>query len=68
MLTAHPISLNIKLDDEDATYDLIMFAESLGTIPPNTAFMLITTSTARYEINISSTEQTSGAIRFKLKK
>jgi len=68
MLTAHPISLNIKLDDEDATYDLIMFAESLGSIPPNTAFMLITTSTARYEINISSTEQTSGAIRFKLKK
>lgn len=68
MLTANPISLNIKLDDEDNTYDLIMFAESLGTIPPNTAFMLITTSTARYEINISSTEQTSGAIRFKLKK
>lgn len=68
MLTANPISLNIKLDDEDSTYDLIMFAESLGSIPPNTAFMLITTSTARYEINISSTEQTSGAIRFKLKK
>jgi hypothetical protein len=68
MLTANPINLIIKLDDEDTTYDLIMFAESLGTIPPNTAFMLITTATARYEINISSTEQTSGAIRFKLKK
>jgi hypothetical protein len=45
-----------------------MFAESLGTIPPNTAFMIITTSTSRYEINISSTEQTSGAIRFKVKR
>jgi hypothetical protein len=68
MLTAQPISLNIKLDDEEDTYDLIMYAESMGSIPPNTAFMIVTTSTARYEINITSTEQTSGAIRFKVKR
>lgn len=68
MLTANPISLSINLSEEDDTYDLIMFAESLGSIPPNTAFMIITTSTSRYEINISSTEQTSGAIRFKVKR
>jgi hypothetical protein len=68
MLTANPISLNINLSEDEDTYDLIMFAESLGSIPPNTAFMIITTSTARYEINISSTEQTSGAIRFKVKR
>ena len=68
MLTATPISLSINLSEDDDTYDLIMFAESLGTIPPNTAFMIITTSTSRYEINISSTEQTSGAIRFKVKR
>jgi hypothetical protein len=68
MLTANPISLSINLSEEEDTYDLIMFAESLGTIPPNTAFMIITTSTSRYEVNISSTEQTSGAIRFKVKR
>ncbi len=68
MLTANPISLSINLSEDDDTYDLIMFAESLGSIPPNTAFMIITTSTSRYEINISSTEQTSGAIRFKVKR
>jgi hypothetical protein len=68
MLTANPISLSINLSEDEDTYDLIMFAESLGTIPPNTAFMIITTSTSRYEINISSTEQTSGAIRFKVKR
>ena len=68
MLTANPISLSINLSEQEDTYDLIMFAESLGTIPPNTAFMIITTSTSRYEINISSTEQTSGAIRFKVKR
>jgi hypothetical protein len=68
MLTAQPISLNIKLDDDEDTFDLIMYAESMGSIPPNTAFMIVTTSTARYEINITSTEQTSGAIRFKVKR
>lgn len=68
MLTAQPITLQIKIDNQDEVYDLIMFAESLGSIPPNTALMIVTTPTQRYEINISSNEQTSGAIRFKFKK
>ena len=68
MLTAQPITIQIKVEDNEDEYDLIMYAESLGSIPPNTALMVITTPTQRYEINISSNEQTSGAIRFKLKK
>lgn len=68
MLTAQPITIQIKVEDNEDVYDLIMYAESLGSIPPNTAFMVVTTPTQRYEINISSNEQTSGAIRFKLKK
>lgn len=68
MLTAQPITLQIKVDENEDVYDLIMYAESLGSIPPNTALMIVTTSTQRYEINISSNEQTSGAIRFKIKK
>jgi hypothetical protein len=68
MLTAKPITLDIKITDDEDTYDLIMYAESLGTIPPNTALMIVTTSKNRYEINITSTEQTSGVIRFKIKR
>ena len=68
MLTAQPITLQIKVDNQEEIYDLIMYAESLGSIPPNTALMIVTTPTQRYEINISSNEQTSGAIRFKFKK
>ena len=68
MLTAQPITLQIKVDENEEIYDLIMYAESLGSIPPNTALMIVTTATQRYEINISSNEQTSGAIRFKFKK
>lgn len=68
MLTAKPITLEIKIKENEDTYDLIMYAESMGTIPPNTALMIVTTANNRYEINITSTEQTSGVIRFKVKR
>lgn len=68
MLTAKPISIDIKINEKEDVYDLIMYAETLGTIPPNTALMVVTTPTNRYEINITSTEQTSGAVRFKVKR
>ncbi len=68
MLTAKPISIEIKVNADEDTYDLIMYAETLGSIPPNTALMVVTTPKNRYEINITSTEQTSGAVRFKVKR
>lgn len=68
MLTAKPITININVNETDDVYDIVMFAESLGTIPPNTALMVVTTATNRYEINITSTEQTSGSIRLKVKR
>ena len=68
MLTAKPITINIDVNEKEDAYDIVMFAESMGTIPPNTAFMVVTTSTKRYEINITSTEQTSGSIRLRIKR
>jgi hypothetical protein len=68
MLTAKPITINIDVNEKEDVYDIVMFAESMGTIPPNTAFMIITTATNRYEINITSTEQTSGSIRLRIKR
>ena len=67
-LTTSPISIDVKIDESIDTYDITMYAESLGTIPPNTALMIVTTSTDRYEINITSTDQTSGAVRFRVKR
>jgi len=68
MLTAKPITINIDVNDKEDVYDIVMFAESMGTIPPNTALMVVTTATNRYEINITSTQQTSGSIRLKVKR
>ena len=67
-LTAQPITININVKDNEDKYDLIMYAESMGKIPPNTALMIVTTATNRHEINITSTELSSGVVRFKLKR
>lgn len=66
-LSTIPISLTIDLSDDDQQ-DLVMYAENLGTIPPNSALMVVTSGGKRYEVNITSSEQTNGAVRFVKKK
>ena len=41
-----------------------MYADNLGSIPPNTALMVVTDGGNRYEVRISSDLQKSGLIRF----
>lgn len=65
-LSTEPISIQITLDPDKEDNELVMFAENLGTIPPNTALMIVTVAGKRYEVNISSSEQTSGTVRFRL--
>lgn len=65
-LSTEPISIQITLDPDKEDNELVMFAENLGTIPPNTALMIVTVAGKRYEVNITSSEQTSGTVRFRL--
>ena len=44
--------------------ELIMYADNLGEIPPNTALMIVTDGDNRYEVRITSDLQKSGTIRF----
>jgi hypothetical protein len=67
MLTAKPITIQLNTEENTDVYDIVMYAENLGTIPPNTALMIVQTPKNRYEINITSTQQTSGAVRFRVK-
>lgn len=68
MLTAKPLTIDIEVNQTVEVYDIVMYAESMGSVPPNTALMIITTATNRYEINISSTEQTSRSVRLRVKR
>jgi hypothetical protein len=49
-------------------YELMMYAENLGRIPPNTSLMIITAGTQRYELRISSSEQKNAVVRFRYNK
>ncbi len=45
-----------------------MFADNLGSIPPNTALMIITDGKKRHEVRISSNLQQNGVLRMRRKK
>ena len=63
-LTSKALSLKLDIDDKQDLNELIMYAENLGTIPPNTALMVVHDGDNRYEVRISSDLQKSGVIRF----
>lgn len=66
-LSTNPIILDVGLDRNAKENDLVMHAENMGSIPPNTALMVLTVKDRRYEFNISSTEDANGTVRFRFK-
>jgi len=62
-----PVSLYISLDKQRPLSKLKLAAESLGSIPPCTALMIITTKKKRYEVNVSSNFHSNGVVEFFLK-
>jgi hypothetical protein len=67
-LTQKPISMTFTVDPSQPHHEIIMVAENLGSIPPNTSVMIITTASSRYEVFISSSEQKNAKVIFDLKK
>jgi len=63
-LTDKSISLNLPIESNQDANELIMFAENLGRIAPNSALMVVTDGSNRYEIRITSDLEKSGVIRF----
>jgi len=66
-LSAKPITFRIVVDADHPHHELIMVAENLGSIPPNTSLMIITTGTKSYQVYISSNEQKNAKVIFDLK-
>lgn len=66
-LTEKAITLTVKLDDDENYHELIMVAENLGEIPPNTSLMIVDAGKQQYEVRITSTEQKNAVIVFKYK-
>ncbi len=65
-LTEKAITIQLKAI-RNASNELVMYAENLGTIPPNTALMKVYCDGQVYEVRIESDEKKNGVIRFTLK-
>jgi hypothetical protein len=64
-LTASALIISLKMDESNPDHELVMVAENLGRIPPNTSLMIVTAGDQRYEVRITSTEQKNAMVRFK---
>ncbi|TBR18141.1 MAG: hypothetical protein EPO57_07930 [Chitinophagaceae bacterium] len=64
-LTAQALTIKLNLEEDDREHELIMVAENMGRIPPNTALMIVTSQNQRFELRITSTEQKNAMVKIK---
>ena len=56
--------IKLAVSELKETNELIMVAENLGSIPPNTSYMVAIVGDKRYEARLESTEGSSAMVRF----
>lgn len=64
MLKTQPITIQVRVDEKRPVQEVIMVGENLGTIPPNTALMIVTAGNKRYQLYLTSDEQKNAMVRF----
>lgn len=67
-LTEKALTLKVNLDENANYHELVMVAENLGEIPPNTSLMVVKAGKQQYEVRITSTEQKNAVVVFKYEK
>lgn len=65
-LTVNGYVINLNLVP-GKTNELVLYADNLGTIPPNTALMVISDGVNRYEVRLAADLKTNASVRFELK-
>ncbi|HMK03303.1 MAG TPA: hypothetical protein VK489_03890, partial [Ferruginibacter sp.] len=66
-LSEKPIVIKLELDEKQSRHEIIMFAENLGNIPPNTALIVIYAGTKRYELFSSASLEENAVLVFDYK-
>lgn len=64
-LSDKPIKVTLTLDPKYRQNVITMYAENLGTIPPNTALMIVRDGDRRYEVRMESDLGKSGSVIFR---
>ena len=63
LLAEQAYIMKIAVTDLQSDNELVMVAENLGTIPPNTSLMVAVVDDKRYEAHLQSTEGSSALVR-----
>jgi hypothetical protein len=63
-LTEKPITVFVQIDLNNTFQEIEMVAENEGSIPPNTALLIITAGSKKYELFMASTEEKAARVRF----
>lgn len=66
-LTEKPINIDLTLDVTQPRHEIVLFAENLGTIVPNTALVVVTAGDKRYELFASANLQQNAVLVFTYK-
>ena len=66
-LSSRSIHFVFTLDKTKESNELIMFAENLGSIPPNTALMIVDDGKTKHQIRLSSSLEKNAGIKIKRK-
>lgn len=66
-LSDKAIEFDITLDEGISDHELVMYAENLGGIPPNTALVIVTAGKNRYELFSSASLEENAVLRFEYK-
>ena len=64
MLKLQPITLSLRIDASKPIQDLVMVGENLGSIPPNTALMIIMAGNQRYQLYLTADDKKNALVRF----
>ncbi len=67
-LTDKAAIIKLQYDPNAEKNELVMFAENLGTTPPNTALAIVKSNGQKFDVRLSSDNSKSGSIQFSLKK
>jgi hypothetical protein len=67
-ISEKPITVELVLDENSKYHSIVLFAENLGSIPPNTALLIFSTPNGkRYELFASANLQQNAEIIFEYK-
>jgi hypothetical protein len=64
-LSTEPIKIELDVSDTNKIYHLVMFAENLGSIPPNTALIVVKAGKNRHELHSSANLNENAELLFK---